>query len=164
MESLYVYASSIWVRWYCRKEQYAGWKDGTSAVLFCSTNLDGKLVHWFHGIVILICVTFKTSYRTGKLLTNGALENHFCGPMKPFGLKIEYHPKTAEDHARHHKFGNERPLSHFYGLRSTRGRDTGKETYSLQTLRHSQENEATKIHIAGKKYSHANPRIPTRIN
>ena len=41
----------------------------------------------------------------GKLHTKDVLENHFKGPIIPFGSLVEYYPITAKDQSRIHPFG-----------------------------------------------------------
>ena len=41
----------------------------------------------------------------GKLHTRDVLENHFKGPIIPFGSLVEYHPITAKDQSKIHQFG-----------------------------------------------------------
>ena len=52
-----------------------------------------------------ICETFKISCLMGKLHTRDVLENHFKGPIIPFGSLVEYHPITAKDQSKIHQFG-----------------------------------------------------------
>ena len=54
---------------------------------------------------IPICETFKISCLMGRLHTKGVLENHFEGPIIPFGSLVEYYPITAKDQSRIHQFG-----------------------------------------------------------
>ena len=59
----------------------------------------------FHGNDTAICETFKTSYRKGKQVMKGELENHSKGPVIPLELMIEYHPVSAADRSRLHQNG-----------------------------------------------------------
>ena len=43
-----------------------------------------------------ICEMFKTSCQMGNHLMKGDLENHFKGPVIPFGSMVEYHPIFCE--------------------------------------------------------------------
>ena len=64
----------------------------------------------------VVCETFKTSYRTGKHLMNGDLENQSVGPVIPLGSMIEYHPISAEGESRFHQFGRKVLPGIFLGL------------------------------------------------
>ena len=59
------------------RELYAELKKGRLQY-YCNPTWmkSGRLIQWN---VAVICETFKTSYRTGKLSTNGDLENHSVG-------------------------------------------------------------------------------------
>ena len=52
-----------------------------------------------------ICETFKIFCLMGKLHSKGVLENHFKGPIIPFGSLVEYHPISANDQSRIRQFG-----------------------------------------------------------
>ena len=54
---------------------------------------------------IPICETLKISCLVGKLHAKGVLENHFKGPITPFGSLVEYYPISAKDQSRIHQFG-----------------------------------------------------------
>ena len=52
-----------------------------------------------------ICETFKISCLTGRPHMRGGSENHFNGPIIPFGSLVEYYPISAKDQSRIHQFG-----------------------------------------------------------
>ena len=62
----------------------------------------GELIFWN---AISICEIFKISWETGKHLLKGDSENHFEGPVIPFGAMVEYHPIPVRDRSRLHHFG-----------------------------------------------------------
>ena len=65
---------------------------------------NGGLILWN---AIVICEMSKTSWQMGKHLMSGDLENHFKGPVGPFGAMVEYHSIYAKDPSRLHQFGKE---------------------------------------------------------
>ena len=85
------------------REQYAGVKEGTSAVLLQS-GLDES---WWADS--MECYTFLRNVT--DLLSDGKTpyERRFGQPIKgpiiPFGSLVEYHPITAKDQSRIHQFG-----------------------------------------------------------
>ena len=52
-----------------------------------------------------ICETSQIYYLMGRRPMEDVLENHFKGPIIPFGSVVEYHPITAKDQSRIHQFG-----------------------------------------------------------
>ena len=55
--------------------------------------------------VIPICETFRISCLMGRPHMKDVLENHFEGPIIPFGSLVEYDPMTAKDQSRIHQCG-----------------------------------------------------------
>ena len=55
--------------------------------------------------VIPICETSQIYYLMGRRPMKDVLDNHFKGPIIPFGLLVEYHPITSKDQSRIHQFG-----------------------------------------------------------
>ena len=62
----------------------------------------GELIFWN---AVSICEIFKISWKTGKHFLKGDSENHFEGPVFPFGAMVEYHPIPVRDRSRLHQFG-----------------------------------------------------------
>ena len=59
----------------------------------------------------------------------------FKGPIIAFGSLVEYHPKTAKNQPRIHQFGKKVLPGLFFGYALYAGREFGRVTYWLQTLR-----------------------------
>ena len=62
-----------------------------------------------------ICETSQIYCLMGRLHTKDALENHFKGPIIPFGSLVEYHPVTAKDQSIIHQFGKKVLPGLFFG-------------------------------------------------
>ena len=76
-------------------------------LLYCCKRVwmeNGGLVHWN---ATVICEMSKTSWQMGTHLMIGNLENHFNGPVIPFGSMVEYHPIAAKDQSRLHQCGKQ---------------------------------------------------------
>ena len=78
-------------------------------------------------------------------------EEQICGPIKPFGAKVEYHTISAEDQARLHQFGKNDTLGHLDGLRSTCGEKLERGGLLVADVEELQENDASEVYLRRKK-------------
>ena len=88
-------------------------KEGTSVVLL----LSGLNESWWADS--MECYTdlrnITDSLSDGKTLYERRFGQPFKGPIIPFGSLVEYHPITAKDQSRIHKFGKEVLVGLFLG-------------------------------------------------
>ena len=102
MESLYVNATQIGNKWYCRKSS-AQSKESTSAVLLQSC-LDEK---WWADS--MECHTYLQNIQDllsdGKTPYQRRFGEPFKGPIIPFGSLVEYYPISAKDQSEVHQLG-----------------------------------------------------------
>ena len=84
---------------------------------------------------VAACEMFKTSWQMGKHLMRDDLENQFNGPIIPFGAMVAHVPISAKDQSRLHQFGEKVLPNIFLGYALVAGRESGRETCWLQTLR-----------------------------
>ena len=71
----------------------------------------------------------------GKTPSERRFGQPFKGPIIPFGSLVEYHPIFAKDQSRIHQFGMKVFTWIVLRIRFVRGREFGRVTYWLQTLR-----------------------------
>ena len=88
-------------------------KEGTSAALLQSGLGNERWVDSMECYAYLRNIQDLLS--DGKIHAKGALENHFLGPIMPFGSLVEYYPISAKDQSRIHQFVKKVLLGLFFG-------------------------------------------------
>ena len=122
-------------------------KEGTSAVLFQS-GLDEtcRLILWS---AIAICEMFNISWHMGENLMRDDSENHFEGPIIPFGAMVDiirFLRKKSQGSTNLVRKSCQEYPSDVHRLRE----ESGKETLWLRILRHARRLHAKELRKSNK--------------
>ena len=92
---------------------------------------NGGLILWN---AVAIQEMFKIPWHMGDHLVRDDSENHFEGPVIPFGATVDYHPISTKGQSRLYQIGKKVLPRIFLGYALVAG-EPGKEMFWLLTLR-----------------------------